>query len=196
MTNKEKFSAELGALGTVLKALGELKDNQQKWVLQTASSRLGISGVLGPSSPTGAEVGEGQVDSGTGDGTSRMTAKQFMKGKHPKTDVQRVACLAYYLTYVKKQKLFKTRNLTNLNTEAACPSLGNPSQAVDNATKQSRYLAQAGKGNKQITALGEDVVKALPDQEAVKTLDAQQRPKRRKRGGKRQTNEKTVKSRR
>ena len=41
------------------------------------------------------------------------------------------------------------------------------SRAVDNATKQSGYLTSAGKGKKQITALGEDVVQALPDYEKV-----------------------------
>lgn len=55
------------------------------------------------------------------------------------------------------------------------------SRAVNNATNQSRYLAAAGHGRKQITALGEDVVNALPDQDAVKAVEQQGiKPKRKK----------------
>jgi hypothetical protein len=63
---------------------------------------------------------------------------------------------------------FKTADLTKLNREAAQPLIGNPAQAVDNATKISQYLTQAGGGKKQITPRGEAVVDALPDREKVK----------------------------
>jgi hypothetical protein len=41
---------------------------------------------------------------------------------------------------------------------------------VSNAERQSGYFTPAGKGWKQITTHGEDLVKALPDQAAVKEL--------------------------
>ncbi len=34
----------------------------------------------------------------------------------------------------------------------------------------SKFLSQAGGGKKQITSIGEDIVNALPDQEAVKNI--------------------------
>lgn len=109
-----------------------------------------------------------------------QTAKQFLKAKAPKKDVLRIACLAYYLTYGKSQPHFKTEDLTKLNTEAGGTQLSNPSTAVSNATKQNKFLAPVGKGNKQITTLGEDVVDALPDEEAVKAVLTKQNKPRKK----------------
>jgi hypothetical protein len=100
--------------------------------------------------------------------------------KMPKTDVQRIACLAYYLTHGREQPHFKTEDLTKLNTEAGGTPLSNPSMAVSNATKQNKFLGAVGEGKKQITALGEDVVTALPDEEAVKAVLANHRKPRRK----------------
>jgi hypothetical protein len=49
------------------------------------------------------------------------------------------------------------------------------------ATNTYRYLMAAGGGKKQITNLGEAIVEALPDREAVKQAIAENRPRRRKR---------------
>ena len=72
------------------------------------------------------------------------------------------------------------RSITKLNTEAAYPKFSNAAFAVRNASDQNKFLTQAGKGNKQITAYGEDVVNALPDQNSVKSI-AGQKPKNKKR---------------
>ncbi len=74
---------------------------------------------------------------------------------------------------------FKTQDLTKLNTEAAGAKIGNSAQAVANATKISGYLAASGGGKKQITSLGEQMVNALPDQEAVRKVLAEKPKKRR-----------------
>src|SRR3989442_956207 len=100
----------------------------------------------------------------------RQTPKHFLKAKLPKTDVQRVACLAFYLTHARNQPQFDTEAITKLNTEALGTRLSNPSAAVNNATNQNRFFAPVGNGHKQITDLCEDVVNALPDQEAVKSV--------------------------
>jgi hypothetical protein len=98
-----------------------------------------------------------------------MTPKQFIEQKQPQTDVERVACLAYYLTYTRKQAKFKTVDIEALNTEAAQTKFGStPNAAVANATSSAKYLAPAGKGMKQISSRGEHLVKALPDRESVK----------------------------
>jgi hypothetical protein len=107
------------------------------------------------------------------------TAKQFLAAKKPQSDVERMTALAYYLTYARKQPHFKTKDLTKLNTDAAGPRLSNPSVAARNAVN-ARLLALAGKGNKQISPIGEDAVKAMPDREKLKTVLAAA-PKRRRR---------------
>jgi hypothetical protein len=113
------------------------------------------------------------------DSDSLGTPKQFLAAKKPQTDVERIATLAFHLTYGGKQPHFKTKDLTKLNTDAAGPRLSNASFAARNAVNAG-LLAAAGKGNKQISPLGEEVVKALPDRAAVKAaLEAAPKRKRR-----------------
>ena len=173
----KKLSTEIQALSDVLTALGELDDEKEKaWVLETAAHRIGVG--IEAISKTGS-IGRGGGSRNTADLDSNAKPKDFMREKDPKNDVQRVACLAFYLTNVRDTAQFKARDLAALNTEAAGPKL-NMSRAVNNAQLQNAYLAVAGSGNKQITSLGEDVVNALPDQEAVKAAEAKKRPRRRK----------------
>ena len=106
-----------------------------------------------------------------------ISPKEFLLKKQPRTDVERVACLAYYLTNYRDQPYFKTLDISKLNTEAAQIKFANAAKAVNNATSYG-YLASATKGNKQISAIGEMFVEALPDREAAKTAMAS-RPKRR-----------------
>ena len=109
-----------------------------------------------------------------------MSPKQFMFEKQPKTDVERVACLAYYLTHYRNAPHFKTLDISKLNTEAAQIKFSNPTVAVDNALK-ANYLAIATKGNKQVSAPGELFVQALPDREKAKEIMANVRQRRRAR---------------
>jgi hypothetical protein len=101
---------------------------------------------------------------------SGISAKDFLKSKRPATDVQKVACLAFYLTYSNGQNHFKTGDLVKINTEAAAPKFSNPAVSVMHAAGHFRFLSPAGGGKKQITSIGEDVVNALPDQAAVKIV--------------------------
>ena len=66
---------------------------------------------------------------------------------------------------------FKTSDIEELNTEAVQYSFGSTAgTAVGNATTSGKYLATAGGGAKQITSLGERLVRALPDREAIKAV--------------------------
>ncbi len=107
-----------------------------------------------------------------------ISPKEFLFQKSPQTDVERVVCLAFYLTHYRDQKEFKTLDISTLNTEAAQIKFSNPTVAMDNATNQSNFLAPTTKGNKQITTLGELYVQALPDREKAKEVIKNARPKR------------------
>ncbi len=100
-------------------------------------------------------------------GDNSSTPKSFMALKKPASEIERITCLAYYLAYHRETPMFKTRDLTKLNTEAAMKDFTNASVSARNAAS-AQYLAKAGGGNKQITSLGEAVVNALPDREKVK----------------------------
>ena len=108
-----------------------------------------------------------------------ISPKDFLNQKQPRTEVERVACLAYYLTHYRDSPAFKTFDISKLNTEAAQPKFANASQAVENATK-THYLVPASKGNKQISAAGELFVQALPDRDAAKSAMATVKPRRKR----------------
>jgi hypothetical protein len=106
-----------------------------------------------------------------------ISPKEFLLKKQPRTDVERVACLAYYLTHYREQPHFKTLDISKLNTEAAQIKLSNPASAVDNAATYG-YLTQATRGSKQLSAPGEKYVEALPDREAARVAMASARPRK------------------
>jgi hypothetical protein len=97
-----------------------------------------------------------------------LSPRDFVSQKKPNSLVERVACLAFYLTHYRGTPHFKTADIVSLNTEAAGHKFGNASRDMDNADRQNGYLVTAGKGAKQLTPRGEAVVEALPDRSAVK----------------------------
>lgn len=108
-----------------------------------------------------------------------MSPKAFLLEKRPQSDVERIACLAYYLTHYRDQPNFKTLDLSKLNTEAAQIKLSNPTRAVDNAAG-AHFLIPAGQGRKQLSAIGEVYVQALPDRIAARDAIADLKRKRAK----------------
>jgi hypothetical protein len=107
-----------------------------------------------------------------------LTPKDFLLEKQPRTDVERIACLAFYLTHFRDVPHFKTIDLAKLNTEAAQPKFSNSAYSTTNAANMG-YLAPATKGMKQLSAAGEQFVRALPDREAAKEAMSRARPRRR-----------------
>jgi len=120
----------------------------------SGKNSLGIKDIAESSEPT---ITTGQT----------VDPKTFMAAKRSMSDVERITCLAYYLSRYRGATQYKTRELTDLNTEAFQPRFSNPAVAARNAVTQ-QYLSLAGGGRKQITTRGEAVVRALPDREKVK----------------------------
>jgi hypothetical protein len=163
------------ALTRVLEILKKL-DPEGVWrVIETVATYFKTGHAL----PTRAPAGVLPLPSFSEDRS--LSPKQFLLEKAPQTDVEKVACLAFYLTHYRDMRYFKTLDISKLNTEAAQIKFSNATAAVNNATGRDHYLAPAGKGAKQISAFGEKFVQALPDREAAKTVMAQARQKRRPR---------------
>ena len=106
-----------------------------------------------------------------------LSPKEFIHEKQPQTGVERVACLAYYLAHYRDTPHFQTIDISKLNTEAAQLKFANAANSVSNAI-ESGLLVPAGKGKKQISAVGERFVDALPDREDVKVALDRMRPRR------------------
>jgi hypothetical protein len=157
---------ELAALQQALNALTPLDSGGRQRAVAWLAGALGVSSAAPGGPGVGVPRGSGISDTGVG-ATDLGTPRQFMAAKRPTTDVERVTCLAYYLTHARDTPHFKTKDLTDLNREAAGVKISNPSQATANAKDRNSYLAEAGGGRRQITPLGEAVVVAMPDREAV-----------------------------
>jgi hypothetical protein len=115
-----------------------------------------------------------------------ISPKDFLFEKQPRTDVERIACLAFYLANYRETPYFKTVDLSNLNTEAAQPKFANAAVSSNNAQKMG-YLASAGHGSRQLSAAGEQFVRALPDREtAKKVMESAHRRRRMRPADKRQ----------
>ncbi len=145
-------------------ALKELSVEEQLRVLEWLAKKLNLSpmnvsagqGVVGPQQHAVVPPGPG------GPAGTPPTPKAFLTQKKPRDNVERIACLGYYLARYRSVPQFKTSDLTKLNSEASQPKIPNPSQTVANATR-AQYLTQAGGGKKQVTTRGEALVDALPD---------------------------------
>jgi len=103
--------------------------------------------------------------------------KAFLFAKTPQTTTERVACLAYYLTHHRNTPFFKTLDLSKLNTEAAQPKFANSTYAINEALR-ANLLVQASKGRKQLSAIGERYVQALPDRAAARAVLISSKPPR------------------
>lgn len=106
-----------------------------------------------------------------------ISPKEFLLEKKPATDIDRVACLAYYLTHYRDMSQFKTIDISKLNVEAAQRRFSNPAHTVENATRKE-YLVTSTKGTKKLGAVGEVFVDALPDKKAAQQAIAKIRPRK------------------
>jgi restriction endonuclease Mrr len=179
VTTKVANGDEIKVLGEVLALLNELDAAARERLLHTASAYFGISRRIDRAAAytLGSDLGSPAT---TFSEDRSISAKDFVMQKQPKTDVERVACLAFYLTHYRDARFFKTLDISKLNTDAAQVKFTNAAYAVANAEKAG-LLAPAQRGQKQLSAVGEQFVLALPDHEAAKAALANLRKRRRTR---------------
>lgn len=139
-------------------------------VAPNADTMVGATQTAGHRSPPPVQIASREPPS----------PKDFLFQKDPDTDVERVACLAYYLVRYRDTKHFKTLDISKLNTEAAQRKFANAATSVGNAT-QGGFLAPVGRGMKQLTAQGERYVDALPDRAAAKAALGNRKARRQRR---------------
>lgn len=179
--NNPDPTAELNALQTVIAALQPFPPEARRRMFQAAATFLNIDRIT-PAAPTPggsrSPIYQGASPHRPFSDDRSMSAKEFLLEKQPRTDVERIACLAFYLTHYRDTPHFRTLELSKLNTEAAQPKFSNAANSTNNAVKRG-YLAPAAKGQKQLSAAGEQFVRALPDRDAAKSAMMNLRPRRR-----------------
>jgi hypothetical protein len=178
---KDNSHAVAETLHEVIQMLTKLQENDRVRVLNSVSIFFSHDSSPTVSDATASSAATSQVYARPAFSDDRAPSpKEFLFQKQPKTDVERIACLAFYLTHFRDMTHFKTIDLGKLNTEAAQIKFSNTAYAADNATKAG-YLAPAARAQKQITAWGEQFVAALPDREAAMKIVAQARNRKNKR---------------
>lgn len=171
---------EAGVLQRMIADLSALPEDSRKRLIDTVCVFLGINRAnVEVSAPSHSHhLPHSRGSSFQFSEEDIPSVKEFMHEKSPQTDVERVACLAYYLAKYRSTPHVKTKDITELNKESAHRPFSNTAMAVDNATKTG-YLVPSIKGSKQISAYGERFVEALPDRETAKEIMASARARRR-----------------
>jgi hypothetical protein len=174
---------DAAVLAEVISALRRLPPESRQRLIETIFTFFNAKLPHSPAAASPLNVPFG-LPSNFGE-TKPISAKQFMLEKEPRTDVERIACLAFYLTHYADTPHFKTLDLSRLNTEAAQPKFSNAAVAVETATKMG-YLVPAIRAHKQLGGAGERFVQALPDREAAKAaMNSVRSRMRRRTSGKR-----------
>lgn len=167
------LSAEI--LQQIIMALSRAEPTSRPKILQTAATFFDIKSV---STSSAASLPEQAKHPGEFSEDRSISPKDFIHDKAPHTDIERVTCLAYYLTHYRATPHFKTLDISKLNTEAAQVKFSNAAWSVENASKKG-LLVPAPQGQKQISSFGERFVLALPNRDAAKEVLANIRKKRR-----------------
>lgn len=178
---------DLDALTRIISALRPLEREEQLRALRAVILFLGLNVELAEAGAPRSGLARTYAEPnslpnpGSFSEDRALSPKEFLRDKMPSSDIERIACLGYYLTHYRETPHFKTVDVSSLNTEAAQPKFGNASMAVDNASKAG-LLVQAVKGAKQVSAIGEHYVQLLPDRDAardyLKSANLRKRPRR------------------
>ena len=174
------------AVQKIIDAMLEFDNDTRARILKTVSTFFGIQPIA--QTETG-EASSSARETGIPTFSNRevLSPKDFLVQKKPRTDVERVACLAYYLTHYRNTAQFKTMDISKLNTEAAQVKFSNASNAISNAVRAG-FLILADRGARQLSAPGEKYVDHMPDRATAKRVMSELSPRRRRRAQSKETN--------
>jgi hypothetical protein len=181
-TTKNTSANGAESLQEIIRILAQLDEETQIRLINAATIFLNIAGRVGNSKQQTSLAAAPSAQTkpsalGTFSGHDDISPKEFLHQKEAKTDVEKTACLAYYLTHYRATPHFKTIDISKLNTEAAQLKFSNAAVAVENSTKKG-FLVPSIKGQKQLSAVGEMYVQALPDREAANQVMQKHGPRR------------------
>ena len=171
---KKNTNDEAGVLQLLIGSLSELNEEARVRILNSVATFFGISSPTrsteaSPISGPSRTVPHAQPDQQFSDHPV-LSPKEFLLEKQPSTDVERVTCLAYYLTHYNDTQQFRTADITKLNTEAAQPQFSNSSLGMKNAVRTGYLVPAPRKRHRQLSAMGEMFVTALPDRDKAREL--------------------------
>ena len=108
---------EFEILQTIVSSLKALDRETQIRLLETTITFLGIKGdSLRKATVVANATGATETPGGPFSDRPNISPKEFLLDKNPRSDVERVACLAYYLAHYRNVREFKTLDISKLNT--------------------------------------------------------------------------------
>jgi hypothetical protein len=183
--------ANFGTVAKIIELLEPLSLNDREHVIRTVTTwfRVRLSAEDGVSESSAAPMTSSPSFRTTLSEDEKFSdrpvqsAKEFLMEKDPITEVERLACLAYYLTHFQETPQFKNIDLSRLNTEAAQRKLSNPAVAVSNAMRDGFFVQASKTGYKQLSAMGERFVQLLPNREAAQKVKQRMSSRRSRKAG-------------
>lgn len=159
---------ELEAMNAIVNLTADLDPDGRRRVAAWFADREGVvpSTTAAPTNQVGVPARGG-------------TIKEFVRAKRPANDVDRVAALAYHVTTEGGSDGVATKDLSKARIEAAIPAF-NVSRAVSHAQRAGYLTSGTRKGSYQLTAAGESLVEAMPDQEMMRAIRAEANKGRRR----------------
>ncbi len=163
---KDVLAAKLKAINLIVTELKKLPESERSDVVDFALKQVDMS----PTSHGGATEKAAQTIENA---TEKPHLDNFVSDKAPRDLYQYTAVLAYHLKHYQKVNEFKTKDIKSAHVEARHPGLTNPADAISKAETRYRFFTKGKtRGTRQLSILGEKVVNALPDQDAVKKATA------------------------
>jgi len=180
-----------GTVSKIIDVLDPLSATDREHIMRTVAIwfRMGIAPEIGPiQSPVAVQTPQLSPRQTTPDddkfsGRPVLSAKEFIFEKDPITEVERLACLAFYLTHYQDMPHFKNIDLSRLNIEAAQRKLSNPAVSINNAMRDGFFVQATEAGYKQLSAMGERFVQLLPDRDAASKVRERMSSRRGKKSG-------------
>ena len=186
--DSENAGATFKIVSRITELLDPLSESDREHVLRTVRTWFRLNPTADSSSElyplpgvTNRPAGHGAEDEKFSD-RSLISAKDFVLEKDPLTEVERLACLAFYLKHYQDTPHFKTLDLSRLNTEAAQRKLSNPALTAGNAVRDGFFVQAPKNGYRQLSGMGERFVQLLPNREAAQQVKKRMRGRRSGRG--------------
>lgn len=170
---KSHNDPEAVAIAAITKAIADIPDERKLAVLKFVHDRLGgrittesqkLDSIL-------ALESEGK----------ESDIKTFLKNKKPVTPYQQVAVLAYFLKKNRSTESVNKKLIEDANKEALGRSIDDITGVLNDAKNKYQFFVSGSGGKKLLSAHGEDVVNALPEQAKVAQLMKEFGKKKRRR---------------
>ena len=180
-------ASEMDAFQAVIAALNPLEREARRRVLMSAATMLREEDAVRGIHATRVATGNGNTalpSKRTVPFSENLTmpVSEFLVEKQPRTGTETLVCLAFYLVHYKSQEQFGIGHLRFLGSQVSDAVASFPLGDVNKARRLGYLKVSLGRESLELAPLGERLVLALPDRNAVAVVTGasvnEDRPKR------------------